>query len=1165
MNVHAREFATGAVAPTAHRPAPATVIAAAHEATRKVAPVWPLKHFVAVNPYLGLVDRPFIEVAGIMAEAAGARTLMPAAFYLEATRTGRIADADIAAALAAAGRPAGEGDVAEVKRRAAAEDDTLPPPLPTFADVVSEVTGSDVAALVVDRVSAFAAGHFDEGQALWPMPGRELSPFASWRLFAAMDRTAGARGIRGVPDFVNGLSPCAGNALTAAIDVLGIPAEALPRYFHRLVMTVGGWAAYARYRVWETELRGGSDDTLFELLVIRAAWDAALARAFAGNAEVAAAWQGALARLAEPRPALAFPTPAATTLHAAYEIAFQRTLVAGIGSSAAAAPAARPDVQAAFCIDVRSEIFRRALEATSDRVETLGFAGFFGVPLEVVPFGEQHGGAHCPVLFTPAIVVPERCEGDGCDEAQAKAALATHRGTKKAWTWFKNAAVSSFAFVETVGLAYAAKLAGDALGGAPRKREGIDPAVAKGIAPSMAPGEIAGRATGIEPNQRVEIAAAVLTAMSLTKGFGRIVLLAGHGSTTTNNPHATGLDCGACGGHTGEANARVTAAILNDPHVRRGLAARGLPVPEDTFFLAGLHDTTTDEVHLLGTDAVPPTHAGDLERLKAWLREAGAKARRERAKLLGLSPAADDLDEAVLGRSQDWSQVRPEWGLAGCAAFVAAPRRVAPGACRSRAAPFFHTYDWRADRGLRPFLELIHDSTGGGRWKLDQPPVLRIHPVDNPRPRSWQQGVCTTSSCHPRAPGRNAGDLRTGLALLSVSPRRRSASSTADAASNRDRGRPVEAMNTVICQEREMVLHLPRQRMAASVGHRRGRADRDEIRGAMELAAGCRAIGAGEGGRVGSRWNTCEASRIGGDRASSARRCRRRGTPVSFSRGGKDFDRSLPTSPSGPFWPFAARRCRSFTVYSTWEFRDVCAFRDSFAQKNGFPPRGLRQRGGAGRPVITWHHSPFDHAYRYTSLDCAPDALKQALDEGGYDVILRRRPARRGGGAGRKVSRIVSVAEPGTWRPRRQRPGSSLVPLQLGRMDKGQTLRGLFPSPTGPTIDLCTYIMARAYEARAAYYAAPRPGLDQGTARSSWWTIPTPCAGRTVKKAETKVVALPDAGLLWPVTGRRGIACDQLPRHPEGRRSRAGRPRRSAGAFSDEGLAGEAEAPPATF
>ncbi|MFX8685136.1 putative inorganic carbon transporter subunit DabA, partial [Acinetobacter baumannii] len=65
----------------------------------------------------------------------------------------------------------------------------------------------------------------------------------------------------------------------------------------------------------------------------------------------------------------------------------------------------RPPVQAAFCIDVRSEIFRRALETAYPEAETIGFAGFFGFPIEYVPIGQSRGGAQCPVLLKPSFVV----------------------------------------------------------------------------------------------------------------------------------------------------------------------------------------------------------------------------------------------------------------------------------------------------------------------------------------------------------------------------------------------------------------------------------------------------------------------------------------------------------------------------------------------------------------------------------------------------------------------------------------------------------------------------------------------------------------------------------------------------------------------------------------
>jgi uncharacterized protein YbcC (UPF0753/DUF2309 family) len=185
--------------------------------------------------------------------------------------------------------------------------------------------------------------------------------------------------------------------------------------------------------------------------------------------------------------------------------------------------------------------------------------------------------------------------------------------------------------------------------------------------------------------------------MSLTEDFARVVLLCGHGSSTVNNPYGSGLDCGACGGHTGEANARVAAMVLNDRAVRAGLRARGIFVPDDTWFVAGLHDTTTDSVALFEQDEAPAQVLRDLERLRDWLARAGQLARHERAASLGLSglrPGA--LSRAVRTRTRDWSEVRPEWGLAGNAFFIAAPRHRTRGV-ELEGRAFLHEYDHRQD------------------------------------------------------------------------------------------------------------------------------------------------------------------------------------------------------------------------------------------------------------------------------------------------------------------------------------------------------------------------------------------------------------------------------------------------------------------------------------
>ena len=104
---------------------------------------------------------------------------------------------------------------------------------------------------------------------------------------------------------------------------------------------------------------------------------------------------------------------------------------------------------------------------------------------------------------------------------------------------------------------------------------------------------------GFTLNEQVFTLETALRIMGLTRNFARLVLFCSHGSTSDNNPFESALDCGACGGNAGNPNARVLAAMANKPPVREALAKKGIAIPEDTYFIAGQHDTTTDEVQIV--------------------------------------------------------------------------------------------------------------------------------------------------------------------------------------------------------------------------------------------------------------------------------------------------------------------------------------------------------------------------------------------------------------------------------------------------------------------------------------------------------------------------------------------------------------------------------------
>ncbi len=626
---------------------------------------------------------------------------MPRGYYAEEIANGRIGPDDQRVASERAGL-----DPSLLQGFANAPATAESSVLPTFADIASEVTGNDWAGFAADRIAGYAADYFDEGQASWAIPVREDGLYRAWRYRARVDLMPRIMGLRGFRRVVSELPDNAEQVIVETARASGLSLEELELYFHRLAMTVGGWAAYARYVVWQAELYGNTDVTLMEFLAVRAAWDLALFRIHGDRAGFVDRWKSrwseALTKTDDER----FANDA--VLLSASEVAWQRSFFERLRAGGRSDDT-QPRVQAAFCIDVRSEVFRRALELTSEEIETIGFAGFFGFPIEFVPLGQLSGGAQCPVLLTPRVIV---CEAvSGADPAEQESILSLRmlrRRATKAWKSFKLAAISSFVFVETVGLTFFGKLATDGLGlsrPVPHPlTEGMNRDVIDRLGPRIDPQTVGGRETGFDDELRVDMAEAALTAMSLKKDFARLVVIVGHGSTTVNNPHAAGLDCGACGGHTGEANARVASAIMNDATVRTGLRKRGIDIPDDTIFVGALHDTTTDEVKVFAEESLPAGYEENIADLKLRFRQAGALARIERSTLFALREDKP-VDAQIIARSSDWAQIRPEWGLAGCAAFIAAPRSRTRGVDLGGRA-FLHNYDWRSDKDFAT-LELI--------------------------------------------------------------------------------------------------------------------------------------------------------------------------------------------------------------------------------------------------------------------------------------------------------------------------------------------------------------------------------------------------------------------------------------------------------------------------
>lgn len=686
----------------------APLIDTMRNACKKIAPLWSLDNFVAVNPYLGMIQNDFKEVAAQLEMVADIQTTLPISFYLKKIEEGIISKADVEFVLSKKHKGTYETYIQKLKSLKENGDKNVT--IPTVADIASPLTHKDWNRFLVSRISFWAASYFDDGQVVWKANNKNTGLFSSWKSETIRDRTPELMGLTGFQKKVQLFPENALDAAQVALAQLNIPAEMVPLYLHRLLLRVGGWAAYAARVDWDNELYGGKDGVLIEFLAVLLCWEASMLSCI-DHTDIKLKWQEAYVQFfliglhAKPNQELEYKLIAQD----AFDRAMQSQLIQQINSKKAVHKPVhkRPSAQAVFCIDVRSEVFRRNLETTDNTIDTLGFAGFFAFSINYVPLAHQHGEAQCPVLLKTGPTILEEMSSPDATRKAFDARLVNHHA-RQLLKSVKHGAVTCFSYVSPLGLSFLPKLFTDSFGftrPVPHPDTvGISNSMLKHKRIRLDASQFGNETAGIPLEQQITMAKNALTAMSLKDNFAKFVLITGHGSSTVNNPHATGLDCGACGGHTGESNARVAAAVFNNQKVREGLVQHNIHIPVDTVFLACLHDTTTDEIHIYNAYEVPSNQTGEFTALKKSLADAGKSSRIERAARMS-SINKSDISGSVIARSKDWSQIRPEWGLAGCYGFVVAPRERTKG-LDFGSKSFLHSYEWEKDTEFT-ILELI--------------------------------------------------------------------------------------------------------------------------------------------------------------------------------------------------------------------------------------------------------------------------------------------------------------------------------------------------------------------------------------------------------------------------------------------------------------------------
>ncbi|NQY80789.1 MAG: DUF2309 domain-containing protein [Candidatus Caenarcaniphilales bacterium] len=651
----------------------------------------PLKNFIADNPTKGFEEHDFLKATKLIERYFKAKCFQGREQYEKLVADGEI-DREILNSL--------------IKQY---EKDKLDmPEVQILAPAISLRSAGDTLDQVNNYTNQFCAGFLDETESIWGMPQRDKGFYYVWKNLILHDPKFS--GDSKLKSWLGSLPESPEESLSLALTVLGIEEDDRLEYLRLSLSSLPGWASYIKWREghehWD---HFKYDVNLLEYLAVRLHLEIVFLKMFKSYVPKEEFTGIITSKEKEGE----IPVH---VYQEALERTYQKQLTDIIESNLAGQTnnqaVDKSLAQMIFCMDVRSEGIRRSIESVSN-VETLGAAGFFGLPVSYKKYDEEFAEDTCPVLIKPVHKIEEMVHPKTLDKfSDFQFSKSVNDLLTKTYKSLKSNVGTSFIFAEAAGVLYMAMMLSKTFF-SKMKVLFKDNKDSKDKVYFDANVDLsASNPSGLTLQEQVYFSETALKLMGLTKNFSEFVIFTGHGSTTENNPYAAALDCGACAGQHGGDNAKAVAKILNNPEIRKEIANNGIHIPENTVFLGAEHDTTTDEIEIYDIDIVDPEKRKRIDMLKSKLGIA-ATINRESRELTNVSAkvnkklhtesvnsrelGVDEIDhDKIIFKSQDWSETRPEWGLTGNIAFFIGARDLLKGSdLRNRV--FMHSYDWEGD------------------------------------------------------------------------------------------------------------------------------------------------------------------------------------------------------------------------------------------------------------------------------------------------------------------------------------------------------------------------------------------------------------------------------------------------------------------------------------